>query len=235
MTPTSISLLSSLFISAALFAQPCATPPKNMTASFSFDEPLFAKASRVPGIVGNALHFNGNASFFEIPATTPGLNAGEENFTAEAWIRTTTKQVMRNIVDKRDAIPKGWLLYIRRGFAGFQVVYGAELTDAISTNYRIDDGKWHHVVGVARRLPQQSPQIYVDGQLRAKNGRNITLANINNNAPLWLARHHANAYINRDDVYFDGDVDELAFYRRALEPAEIAALYKAGRAGKCRK
>jgi len=196
---------------------------------------MFAKATHVPGISGNALRFDGKASFFEIPAATPGLNAGEDNFTVEVWVRTTTKQVMRNIVDKRDAVPKGWLLYIRRGFAGFQVAFGAELTDAISTNYRIDDGKWHHVAGVAKRLPQQSPQIYVDGLLRAKNGRNITLANINNTAPLWLARHHANAYIKRDDVYFDGDIDELAFYRRALDPAEIAALYKAGRGGKCRK
>ena len=105
MTQTSISLLCLLFISPALLAQPCVPPPKNMTASFSFDEPMFAKAAHVPGIVGNALHFNGNASFFEFPASTPGLNAGEENFTAEVWVRTTTKQVMRNIVDKRDAAP----------------------------------------------------------------------------------------------------------------------------------
>lgn len=235
MTQISISLLCLSFISPVLLGQPCAPVPKNLTAWFTFDEPLFAKATHVPGIVGNALHFTGKEQFFEIPASTPGLNAGEENFTAEVWIRTTTKQVMRNIVDKRDAVPKGWLFYIRKGFAGFQVAFGAELTDTIATGYRIDDGKWHHVVGVAKRLPQQSPQIYVDGQLRGKNGRNITLANINNTAPLWLARHHANAYINRNDVYFDGDVDELSFYRRALEPAEIARLYKAGPAGKCRK
>lgn len=81
-----------------------------MTAWFTFDEPLFAKATHVPGIVGNALRFAGKESYFEIPAATPGLNAGEENFTAEVWIRTTTKQVMRNIIDKRDAAPRGWLI-----------------------------------------------------------------------------------------------------------------------------
>jgi len=206
-----------------------------MTAWFTFDEPMFAAATHVPGIVGKALRFDGKATFFEIPAATPGLNAGEDNFSVEVWVRSTTKATLRNIIDKRNAKPFGWLIYIRKGSPGFQVAFGAELTDSIATAYRIDDGKWHHIAGVVHRLPQQPPQLFVDGRLRARNGRNTTLANINNDAPLWIARHHANAYIKRDDLYFDGDVDELSFYRRALGPAEVATLFKAGRAGKCRK
>lgn len=233
MTPTSTTLLCCLSISAALLAQPCAPAPKNRTASFSFDEPLFAKALRVPGVVGNGLRFDGKSTFFELPST--GFNPGEENFSAEVWVRTTTKGSPRNIVDKRSNLPIGWLLYVRRGAPGFQVVYGVEITDTVAVNTPIDDGKWHHLVGVARRLPQQSPEIYVDGKLAAKSGRNITLGNLSTPAPVWLARHHANGYVPRDNIYFEGDIDELAFYRRALDPAEIAALYKSGRAGKCRQ
>jgi hypothetical protein len=235
MTQTSISLLCFLSISRALVAQPCAPPPKDLSAWFSFDEPVFSRAARVPGFVGNALHFDGKSTFFEIPAATPGLDGGEDNFSVEVWVRAPKRGNLSNIVDKRSPIPRGWLIYIRKGAPGFQVVNGAELTDSVADKFPIDDGRWHHIVGVARRLPQQAPQVFVDGQLRSQNGRNITLANITNEAPVWLARHHANNYIRRDDIYFEGDVDELSFYRRALAPSEVAALFRAGRAGKCRK
>jgi hypothetical protein len=235
MTQTSIFLLYLSFISPALVAQTCAPPPRNLSAWFTFDEPIFRRATRIPGIVGRALRFDGKSTFFEIPAQTPGLNGGEENFSVEVWVRTPKRGNIRNIADKRSTDPRGWLIYIRKGAAGFQVVNGAELTDSVADKYPIDDGKWHHIVGVARRLPQQPPQVFVDGQLRAQNGRKITLANIDNDAPLWLARHHANNYIRRDDIFFEGDIDELSFYRRALDPAEVAALFRAGRAGKCRK
>jgi hypothetical protein len=73
--------------------------------------------------------------------------------------------------------------------------------------------------------------------LRVQTGRNVTLADIDNDTPLWIARHHANVHVHvhRDNICFEGDVDELSFYRRALAPAEIASLYKAGHAGKRRK
>jgi len=53
--------------------------------------------------------------------------------------------------------------------------------------------------------------------------------------PLWIARHRSNSIVPRDDIYCPGDIDELTVYRRALAASEAAALYKAGRAGKCRQ
>ena len=235
MTQTSISLLCLSFTSAVLSGQACAPAPKNLSAWITFDEPVFNTAARVTGMVGRALHFDGKSAYAEIPASTPGLNPGEENFTVELWVRTSDKTRVRNIVDKRSANPDGWLIYIRSGSPGFQVAHGSEVADSIATLYSIADGRWHHVAGVARRLPPQAPMIFVDGQLRAQNGRNITLANIDSNAPVWIARHHSNSYVPRDNIYFEGDVDELSFYRRALSPAEIGALFRAGRAGKCRR
>lgn len=235
MTLNSITLLCFSCISAVALAQPCAPAPKNLSAWFTFDEPMFRAANHVPGMVGQALRFDGKTEFFEIPAATPGLNGGEENFSVELWVKTTNSKSIRNIVDKRDMDARGWLIYIRSGNAGFQILNGPEITDSIATSINIADGRWHHIVGVAKRLPPQAPMVFVDGQLRAQAGRNITLGSIDNHAPVWIARHHANPYVKRDNIFFDGDVDELSFYRRALTPAEIAALYKAGRAGKCRK
>lgn len=223
------------FISTAgLCAQTCAPPPKDLSAWVTFDEPLFEKASRVAGQVGRAIQFDGKSQYFEMPPT-PGFQVGEGDFTIELWVRTKLTNTIRNIVDFRSPDPLGWLIYFRRGGAGFQVAGGVHLADVADTSHPINDGKWHHVAAVGKRLPPQPGTIYVDGVRRIQAGKRLPLGNLNHQTPLWLGRHHRNAYVNRDDVYFEGAVDELSVYRRALSATEIAAIHKAGRAGKCRK
>ena len=57
----------------------------------------------------------------------------------------------------------------------------------------------------------------------------------------WTSTHNtssSNLRISGDDnlgsVYFDGLIDEVGVYNRALSDGEIAAIYNAGSAGKCR-
>jgi hypothetical protein len=143
----------------------------------------------------------------------------------------------RNILDKRDDGPRGYAIFMeRRGHIGFQV--GAGESNWVSTTdfkNASADGRWHHVAGIAKRLPAQPPILFVDGELRTSpSSRPTPLDPIDNNAPVWIGRHHSNAIVPRDDYFWEGAVDELAFYRRALSPAQIKAIYLAGRAGKCR-
>jgi hypothetical protein len=55
------------------------------------------------------------------------------------------------------------------------------------------------------------------------------LTNLDVPQPLWLGRHHANGYVDREDIYFQGDIDELTFYRRALTEKEIQSIFKRAR------
>ena len=215
-------------------AQTCVPAPKGLSAWTTFDEALFQGPLRIPGHVGNAVRFDGVKQFFEMP-TSLGFTVGEGDFSIELWVRTTSTNTIRNIVDFRSPVPKGWLVYLRRNDAGFQVADSAHISDVVAQGYSIADGNWHHIVGVAKRLPPQPLTIYVDGVKRAQAGKNVTLANLDHTTKLWLARHHRNGYVDRENVYFQGDLDELSVYRRALAANEVAALFKAGRAGKCRK
>ena len=241
MTQTLITSSSRWFISTAiagllpLVAQTCAPTPKGLSAWVSFDEPLFRnQPNRIEGQVGKAMHFDGTSQFFQMPYT-PGFNVGEGDFSIELWTRTTVKKATRNIVDYRSEDPKGWLIFIRRETVGFQIADGSHVSNVIAANYPISDGRWHHIVAVGKRLPPQSPMIFVDGVLRAQEGKHLPLSNLDHAIPLWFARHHRNAVIDREDVYFGGDIDELSVYRRVLTPAEISSLFRAGHSGKCRK
>ena len=219
-----------------LGAQPhCAPVPAGLSAWFTFDEPQF-RPWQVPGRVGSAVRFNGKDQYFEIPASTRGLDMGEDDFTIELWMRTADSQTTRSLVDKRDYGPLGYVIYIWNGHPGFQSADGGHVTNAVGQSVNVADRRWHHVAAVVQRLPPQPHWIYVDGvkQPQAVGVSPAPLQNLDVSAPLWLGRHHANRLLPRNDLYFEGEMDELSFYHRALTAAEILAIYRAGAAGKCR-
>ena len=239
--PSHILACIYLFSIPLAAAQPrCAPAPPGLSAWFTFDEPLFRQAGehrpqRVPGLVGSALKFNGKDQYIELPASTPGINMGEDDFTIELWVRTTDSEHIRNIVDKRGYGPLGYLIYLNRGHPGLQVADGDRQEGVATKSVNIADNRWRHIAGVVKRLPPQPMEIYVDGVKQVDvQATNAPLVNLDVPAPLWLGRHHANKRVQRDNIYFEGEIDELSFYHRALTAAEIQSIYRAGSHGKCR-
>jgi len=233
----SLRLIALLGIAYMARAQSgCVAAPSGISAWFTFDEPMFRqlgahRPQRVPGMVGSALRFNGIDQYFEVPASTPGLDFGEDDFTIELWIRTRQSVDTPSIVDKRGRQPLGYLIFIYKGRPALQLADGSRGRGPFAEN-SIADGRWHHVAGVVKRLPPQPAAIFVDG-VRQENWGDVTLANLDVPQPLWLGRHHANGYVDRENIYFQGDIDELTFYRRALTEAEIRSIFRAGAHGKC--
>lgn len=224
--------ISFALLSASLVqAQPCAAPPKGLSAWFNFEE---ASKLSAPGKVGKAIHLDGKDHFFEIPSATKGISVGSENFSIELWVRTSAHISARPMVDKRDTNPSGYLLFVQYGRVGLQVSHGSDRSDTISQSNPINDNRWHHVAAVAKRLPPQPARIYIDGKLSTGKAKSLSIENLDNNVPLWLGRHHPNVLVDRDNIYFAGELDELTFYRRDLSEAEIMAIYRAGASGKCR-
>jgi hypothetical protein len=219
----------------------CVAAPQGLSAWFTFDEEIFRQPGdhqpqQVPGKVGRALKFNGKDQYVEIPASTPGLDMGEDDFTVELWIRTADSVHTRNIVDKRDHRPVGYLIHTYKGHVGFQVANEDSTDKVFAMLVNVADNRWHHVAGVVKRLPLQPFVIYVDGvQQPGTSARNAPLVDLDVPAPLWLGRHHANKMMDRDDAYFEGEINELSFYHRALTAAEIHSIFRAGSHGKCRQ
>jgi hypothetical protein len=220
-----------LLVCVSAQAQPCVAVPKGLSAWFNFED--VSKLS-APGKVGKSIHLDGLTQFLELPASTKGISVGSENFTIELWVRTASHIPARPLVDKRDTQPAGYLLFVQYGRIGLQVSQGSDRSDTIAQSNPINDNRWHHVAAVAKRLPPQPARIYIDGKLSSGKGKSLSIESLDNNIPLWLGRHHPNALVNRDNIYFTGDLDELSFYRRDLSEVEIMSIYRAGASGKCR-
>lgn len=221
LTLITLSLLWSISLVAA---EPACYPP-GATAAFSFDEPRFATYSRVAGVRGQALHFDGKGQFLEFPSQ-PAYDVGEGDFTIELWMRTTKRQAA-SLIDKRDPSPRGYQVYLLRDTIGLQVTNGGHRASAPPSAYPVIDGQWHHVVAVCKRLPPQPPAMFVDGELRIQTGVSSPLDSLDVAQPLWIGRHHPNHLVPRDAIYYKGDMDEVVIYRRALPAGEIRARYRA--------
>ena len=180
---------------------------------------LIGGASFVPGKVGQAFSFNGTGSFVSIP-DSPSLDEFTDSITIELWIKV--KYLAANsdwvgIVTKGNA---GWRLM---STSGAKTIYFADpgiSTDIVGTR-DINDGQWHHVAAVYNGA---NLYLYVDGTLDVSKSASGSISR--GNHPVWLGY---NLNENNGVPYpFDGLLDEVSLYKRALSSDEIRRDYEAG-------
>ncbi len=101
-----------------------------------------------------------------------------------------------------------------QGISGGSIICG----DAI-----IDDGAWHHIVFTKEGSPLADARIYVDGALDEQGEIMLGGAlELSADAELSIGAQAGATFP------FEGELDELAVWRRALGPGEVAALYRRG-------
>lgn len=194
--------------------------------------------AHVPGKVAAGLNFNGVNQWAAVvpPWNSPQLGTGD--FTIDTWISIPVASLVGTQVflDGRNFAPRGYSMFLVNGRLGLQ------MADQLPppggwTNYvapsagALANPGWHFVAATVRRVPNGGT-LWVDGvPVLTFTPR---MGNLNNNAPLWIGRHHPNAVSNKTS-YFRGSLDEIEFFRRALTAAEVISIYEAGSRGKCKK
>ncbi|HWH68088.1 MAG TPA: LamG-like jellyroll fold domain-containing protein, partial [Candidatus Sulfotelmatobacter sp.] len=188
------------------------------------------------GFVGGAFSFDGVNDFVRIP-DAPALRPA--NLTVEAWVLFTSLNSSGNssagqqyIVFKqntRSSNFEGYYLGKTRRTGGDAFTFGVssaagQYVGANSTPL-IKTGVWYHVAGV--RGPNFI-QLYVNGQLASQ--ATVSFAQNYGNYPLYLGTSGQSYW----DRKLAGLLDEVSLYSRALTATEIAAIYTAGRGGKCK-
>jgi Tfp pilus assembly protein PilE len=168
----------------------------------------------VAGQIGNALNFDGSNDYVNCGNGSSLLITGD--LTIAAWVQLTTGNSGNyyGIAGKlHDATDSGFAL-VRSSTNYFYFWVGNGTMESVSSNTTYTDTDWHHVVGVRRN---GTNYLYVDGvQQTATTTRSLS------DSGSW-------AFIGRqyDDYnlrYFNGIIDDVRVYNRALTAAEIARL-----------
>jgi len=197
----------------------------------------------IAGQVGNALRFNGTTQYVSIP-DGPDVEFGTGNLSIDAWVRTTSTGV-RTIADKRVETSTGifgYMFFIFDGRLGFQLAdrAGSSICSnaptssctnfiAPATTQLVNDGRWHHVAVTVARGVTNGGVLYVDGTVVLPFDPTLRPLNLDNSGDLWIARHSLNSLDN-----WNGDIDEVELFRRALTQPDVQAVFAAGPGGKCK-
>jgi hypothetical protein len=179
--------------------------------------PLLAQAGLLQ--LGLAVSFDGIDDHVVTPRTVA------TNFTLELWLRTTATSPAGTQAYEGDGLVWSFV----GGSANALVLAALNDRAAFFTGNPdptvmgptpINDGGWHHVV--ATRTMGGATQLYVDAVLQA--------TGTTNGSPLDALAQIMVAANTLDSRYFEGLVDEVAYYPTVLSPARIQAHFAAGTA-----
>lgn len=234
----------------SLSADSCITPPANMVAWYTFDD---ASSPTVDDLIGpnngtyygttsinewvaNGREFDGVDDYVGIPHA-PEIDFDTGDFSIDAWIRTDDMDPYNSFIDKRGNTSVGYEMLLYNGRLTL------EMADTVNgwANYystssaKINDGEWHFVAATVDRDQPDGGKLYVDGVQVHQFDPTSHAGSLSNTADLYIGRRHSNSASFAGDIYYQGAMDEVELFDRALEAEEVEALYEAGQAGKCKQ
>ena len=187
------------------------------------------------GEVGQAFHFDGVSGTVSVPSSSE-LNFGTNDFTVEFWVRFQDLVDQSNGLVSKDSYAggsayAGWVINIADGLGGFGietrhlVAGNGPDTNARWVKSNLSTLTWYHVAAIRQ---SSILSLFVNGVLRAS-AQELLLTDVN------CATEQTIGSLNAGHLQqFQGDLDEVSIFNRALSSTEVAAIYAAGSAGKCR-
>ncbi|MEJ8757035.1 LamG-like jellyroll fold domain-containing protein [Pontibacter sp. H259] len=214
--------------------------PPNMIHYFPFDEKqtgtytdkvagLKANCADCPAPVASmfagAQQFNGKLNGLTITEKETFEWGHFDSFTIEFWVKVTGSSSKNQVIIGRRAKDSGMGWWVGVNPEG-NVVF--ELYDMKRSGFwiekagkKINDGKWHHIVAM-RHGTHLRNRLYIDGY-KVADFRYEYSDNFFSAAPVTIGYYDLDA-----GYHFNGAVDELMIYNRALDETEVRTRYGEG-------
>ncbi|HIE78547.1 MAG TPA: tandem-95 repeat protein, partial [Candidatus Thioglobus sp.] len=172
-----------------------------------------------------SLNFDGTDDYVDLGVIS-STNFTNADFSIQTWVKTTSSKA-QSILVKGDG-DGAWeagekALYMEA--AGYPWFVGYDNEYIPGTGLTINDGLWHHIVVTWDYSEGEtgSAAIYVDG-VKATVETSYRARTVDKSTDkLYLGK--AEAWEAQND--FDGNIDEVGIWDKALSDVEVAALYNA--------
>jgi hypothetical protein len=173
-------------------------------------------ATWVPGKYGTALNFNGVNNYVDC-GNRPSLQLTTAG-TIIAWVKLNSSGYYPIVQKHNDANGRnGYGFWINGNSLDGDLGNASAENYIIASGLNINDGNWHYVAYVWN----STLTLYLDGRMVGSPANRI-LTPTGSLYDLWIG-HGANY-----PGYFNGSIDEVRVYNRALSSAEIQADFQQG-------
>jgi len=175
---------------------------------------------RIAGEIGNAVRLSGNGDYVNLPSGISTALSGLHDFTISAWVNPSVDSQWQRVFDFGTGTGDYMFMTPNAGGAGFRY---AITTNGNGAEQQLNGGEhlplntWSHV---AVTLSGTTGTLYLDGNAVATN-TNMTESPSSLPATTndWLGRSQFSG-----DPFFNGGLDDVQIYSRALSASEIATL-----------
>jgi hypothetical protein len=173
------------------------------------------------GFFVHALKFDGVDDYLEVSDDVTLHLDSEESMTFEFWIKTNNSGIESALFHKNSSLnpnPYYLLTISDNGKFKGQIRDSYGLYSNLTSNSTISDGKWHYITFVIDRVSDKL-RVYIDGNIDNMTD-DLTTGTSTNNAELLIGKSASN------DRYYNGSLDEIRIYDRALSVREIEDYYE---------
>jgi hypothetical protein len=173
---------------------------------------IIVGANWVSGISGYALEFDGNGHHY-VETPSPDFSTGMLTVSVFVYFNEVPNPLFdySNAIIAQDQYTRVFQLVVSNGRFCWHQMDGTIESDLLGTD-PIEAKKWYHVVAT---YDGTFHTLYVNGSLNTQLEGTI---DFNNAVPINIGR------VNWDEFYFNGIIDEVSIYNRALSGEEIASM-----------
>jgi hypothetical protein len=224
---------------ALALAQPCVSPPAGLVAWWPAEGnandaadghhgTANAGVSFTAGRVGQAFRFDGGGGRVNVPDNAAFKLTN--SLTIEGWIyiQAFSGAILFIRGDNRPGLDPYTLSLDGAGRLYFRIGNPQGGVDLIAP---IAAGQWKHVAGVLDGATGEAT-LYLDGAVAVRTNttqRPMAELDPGSQPAIGIGNHGGTTH----NFPFNGLIDELSLYSRALSESEVRAIYDAGAAGKC--
>ena len=186
---------------------------------------MSTSSSPIIGKIGQALNFNGASSY--IYTTTSYASPGPQVFSVSIWFKTSVASGHKLIgFENVQSVITG-STYDRHIYMGTdgKIYFGVHnvASYTVASSATLTDNKWHIAVGT---FDGSTMKLYIDGVYQGSNNPGAAQAYTG----YWrIGNYKLSSWSNASDGYYQGQLDDVRIYNRALTQGEVQQLYTAGK------
>jgi arabinan endo-1,5-alpha-L-arabinosidase len=182
-------------------------------------------ATRADGRGGSVLSLDPDDSAYATLGESGELEPRAKPYSASLWFNTVStgsgnflsRQVL--FVNRADGMSM-FKVELEGGVPRFRLQNSAGSEAKAKGTTNVADGEWHHLAVVRHRMEDENDPIkmYLDGSLIGEAW--LAADNISPGAPVYLGAQPQ----WENSLFFDGQLDDVKIYRRALSESDVTAL-----------
>ena len=184
-----------------------------------------------PGYVDGAILLDGVNDYVHVP-DDPGLDFDDgDDLTIDAWINTDGTE-REPIVHKQDREfnDPGYSFTVSAGLLMFTMADGTSTFNCFGSG-GLDDSNWHFVTVTLDESETDGLRLYIDGVLDTVCDP-TSIGSMVNDVDMGIGGRPF--FHPGQEAFWNGRLDEIEIFRRALTETEIQGIWLAGHAGKCK-